>query len=281
MSTQNPPTMSELLTHTTTRMRGQLSDNELSVGTGFFFKFKIDEKLIPVIITNKHVVENCLSLEFTINAADQNNNRVNFEHLNCKINEDILKKTLVLHSEKEIDLCAIPIANILNQFENENKKYYIKLLDDSLIPSETDLQTYTAIEDVTMIGYPNGIWDETNNLPVARRGATATHPKVNYNGKHEFLVDIAVFPGSSGSPIFLFNQGSYSTPRGITMGSRLKLLGINYAVYTHGVEGEIIMKKTPTTVKRIAESNIPNNLGIIIKSNKILDLESNLRSLLK
>ena len=54
-----------------------------------------------------------------------------------------------------------------------------------------------------MIGYPDGIWDSVNNLPVIRKGITATHPHISWNGKTEFLTDIASFPGSSGSPYFL------------------------------------------------------------------------------
>ncbi len=44
-----------------------------------------------------------------------------------------------------------------------------------------------------MIGYPNGIWDEANNMPIIRRGITATHPNFNYNGKPEFMIDAACF----------------------------------------------------------------------------------------
>lgn len=52
-----------------------------------------------------------------------------------------------------------------------------------------------------MVGYPDGIWDEFNNQPIVRRGITATHPKNDFNGKGEFLIDAVCFPGSSGSPV--------------------------------------------------------------------------------
>jgi len=53
----------------------------------------------------------------------------------------------------------------------------------------------SAIEDIIMIGYPDGIWDSINNQPIIRRGITATQPKNNFNGKQEFLIDAACFPG--------------------------------------------------------------------------------------
>jgi len=280
MSNQNQPSPSEILTHTTTRIKGDLPSNKVSVGTGFFFAFKIKEQQIPVIITNKHVIEDCTKLKFAINEADEKGNRINENHLNGILQEDDMKKFIVFHPEEHVDLCAIPIGSVINNAETLGKKTYLKWLNPSFIPTKEEWKSFSAVEDITMIGYPNGIWDEKNNLPITRRGITATHPKIDYDGNSEFLIDTAVFPGSSGSPVYLFNQGSYATDRGITMGTRLKLLGINYAVYTHTAEGDIIIKKTPTTAKPITETEVPNNLGIIIKSHKILDFEPLIQKLI-
>ena len=57
------------------------------------------------------------------------------------------------------------------------------------------------VEDVLMIGYPNGLWDTTHNMPIIRRGTIATDIKLDYNEKKEFVIDAACFPGSSGSPV--------------------------------------------------------------------------------
>ena len=58
-----------------------------------------------------------------------------------------------------------------------------------------------------MIGYPRGIYDEANNLPIVRRGITATSMGRDYNSKPEFMIDMACFPGSSGSPVFMDKTG--------------------------------------------------------------------------
>ena len=273
MSTQKKTSTSELLTHTTTRIEGDLKNNKTSVGTGFFFNFRNGDVDIPVIITNKHVIKDCYNLRYTFNESDEKKGRINDKHLNVTMDEITMKKMIVLHPEDDVDLCAIPVAPIIDTVVKQGKKLYLKWLDKTFLPSTTDWASFSALEEITMIGYPNGIWDKENNLPIARRGITATHPRIDYNGKSEFLIDTAVYPGSSGSPIYLFNQGSYATDKGISMGTRLKLLGINYAVYTHTAEGNITIEKTPTTEKPIAETLVPNNLGVIIKSIKILDFE--------
>src|SRR5690606_32118899 len=119
-------------------------------------------------------------------------------------------------------------------------------LDKSLIMSDEELDQLTALEDIIMIGYPNGIWDSVNNLPIMRRGITATHPKMDFNGKPEFMIDAACFPGSSGSPIILLNEGSYRTQDSIVMGSRVKLLGVLYAGPVSTVTGNIQVVNIPT-----------------------------------
>ncbi len=67
--------------------------------------------------------------------------------------------------------------------------------------------SFSTVEEVLMVGYPNGLVDEINNLPIFRRGITATHPAIDFNGKPLAAVDIACFPGSSGSPIVILSDG--------------------------------------------------------------------------
>ena len=39
----------------------------------------------------------------------------------------------------------------------------------------------SAVEEILMIGYPNGLWDAVNNYPLIRRGVTASHPAVDFD----------------------------------------------------------------------------------------------------
>jgi len=132
-----------------------------------------------------------------------------------------------------------------------------------------------AIEEIVMVGYPNGIWDHVNNPPVFRRGATATHPNTDYCGKKEFMIDAACFPGSSGSPVLLYNFGNYSDRKGnVIIGSRIKLLGVLFAAPQHTATGEIVIANIPTAVKPVAISRIPNNLGLVIKASRLMEFDA-------
>jgi hypothetical protein len=94
------------------------------------------------------------------------------------------------------------------------------------------------------------------------------------------VIDCACFPGSSGSPVLIFDQGGYFDAKG-TMhvgGSRIILLGALYAGPQHHAEGEIKIINTPLSQVPITLSKIPNNLGFVVKSQKIHDFRSLLLS---
>lgn len=169
----------------------------------------------------------------------------------------------------------MPINPIIEDSHNRlNKTFFYKWFDNSLIPSSQQLNEIDIAEEIIMIGYPNGLWDSVNNMPIVRRGSMATNISLDHNGKREFMIDAACFPGSSGSPVILFNKGGYTDKQGnLNWGNgRLYLLGILYAGPQLTVTGEIQVVTVPNAQqKALSVSHIPNNLGYIIKSSAILD----------
>ena len=88
------------------------------------------------------------------------------------------------------------------------------------------------------------------------------------------MADAACFPGSSGSPVLICNVGGYRDKQGnLNWGSsRIFLLGILYAGPQLTVTGEIKVVNIPNMQqKQLAISHIPNNLGYVIKSERIMD----------
>ena len=58
------------------------------------------------------------------------------------------------------------------------------------------------------------------------------------------------------------------------------LIGIVFAVAQHTVTGDLRIVDVPTNCIPQAVTNIPNNLGVVIKAQKILDFESIIREIL-
>lgn len=264
----------EQLTHSTVRIETDLHGGGLSTGTGFYMNFlQKEDSCIPVIVTNKHVVANAKNGQFHVTLATKEDLPDTGKHQQFQF--DQFEQRCIKHPNPEVDLAAFLIGPLVNQIQQTGGNLFYIPLQTNLIPKDEERESYSSMEDVIMIGYPNGIWDAKNNLPVIRRGITATHANVSWNGKPEFLTDIASFPGSSGSPVFLANIGGYMDNKGNTyMGShRIRLLGVHYAGAMHTASGQIKIVTAPTSNVPIPITQIPNNIGVAINSKEILGLE--------
>lgn len=264
------PHITEQLTYNTIRI-----ETDKAVGTGFFFNFKVEKdstKYIPVIITNKHVVNGAtrifLYFRKSINGIPENGNAIIYEIPNSP-------RTVIQHPSPNTDLVVIPIGQILQQIQKDNILVYTIAFSENEIPTnEFQKNEFKTFEEIFMIGYPNGLWDKTNNMPIVRKGITATPSYLDYNGKNEFLIDIAAFGCSSGSPIFQYNDSGYIDKRGTAKfgSSRLFLLGILYAGPLYTVNGEVIKTIPGTSIEKV-KSEVPMNLGYVIKSSEILEFK--------
>lgn len=248
-----------------------VNGNQTSTGTGFFFNFEDEKKnQIPVIITNKHVVFGSKDIKLFFKKVKNGEPDYGAPYIVTIPNNS---KTVIQHPNKDVDLVAIPTAHI---YEELSKKgigiFYIATTEDGIPDDLTQKKELKSIENIWMIGYPNGLWDMKNNMPIVREGITATTPYMDYNGKREFLVDVAAFPGSSGSPIFFYrdfytDKDDYRAKIGI----KLYLLGVLYAGPQFTAQGNVI-KVNPTDPTSVL-TNIPMNLGCVIKANEILEFK--------
>lgn len=268
----NSLTLSEQIMYSTVRIECFLGDGSKSTGTGFFYTFLGKEDIdVPAIVTNKHVIRDSWLGRIHLTVEDSKGNPINTEHIPIEFGN--FQNMWLFHPDPDVDLCMMPMDPIFLQCKELDKNIFYKTLDKSLIPNKSQSERFGAIEEITMVGYPSGLWDEVNNLPIIRRGITATHPNVNYNGREEIMVDIACFPGSSGSPVLILNETSYSDRTGVVLGQRVHLIGILYAGPQFTTTGDIHVVNIPTSQKPISVSQIPMNLGLIVKSHKLLDFE--------
>ncbi|RSP91914.1 serine protease [Acinetobacter baumannii] len=262
-------TLAESLLYSTVKITSTLRGQTIGAGTGFYTSFrKTSEYIAPMLITNKHVIENADSIFIQCHIKHPNHNRPSGKLIRVSLS---LNDKVFNHPDSNVDLCAIPLIDLINQTNNDGNIIFVSPIHMSWIPDESDWEYFDAIEEVTMIGCPNGLFDSVNNLPLIRQGVTATSPNKPYNGKQEFMVDMACFPGSSGSPILLYNPSGYFDKR---TGSyffgktRLKLIGVLYAGPQISNTGQIILNKGPQF-----EISSMMHLGIAIRSSELKKLE--------
>lgn len=213
--------ISTQLLYTTVPIYAQKNDGSLSSGTGFMFSIREDDiTSIPLLITNYHVLENSVAgfveLHIGENGMPTNKStRIQFD--NSIIGSNRLGN---------LDLVAVPMAATLMDLQNKNINIFFRSVDQKMIPTNAQCENFSAVEDITFIGYPSGLYDERNKISIIRQGITATPIWNDFRGEKAFLIDAGVFPGSSGSPVFIYNQGTYPTKDGIAVGNRLLFVGI-------------------------------------------------------
>jgi hypothetical protein len=182
--------VAEQLAHTTVRLECDLPGGEVSTGTGFFFNFAVEgAKAIPAIVTNPHVVKDATVGRFQLTVQGPNGGPIVGSTVSVSL--DTFEPRWIPHPSPTIDLCAMPLGPLLHEARAKGKSIFYRQFALSDVATDAELKALDQIEEITMIGYPNGLWDKTNNMPVFRRGATATHPALDWNGSPEFMIDAA------------------------------------------------------------------------------------------
>jgi hypothetical protein len=265
-----PETAMEQLFFTTARLQCQKSDEAWS-GTGFFTTIPVtngDDQAI--LVTNRHVVSspgigNADEIQIIAPAGlpPYESDRPMFGQ---SATLTVQNPTFETHVNDKVDVAAM----LINELPfNGPYRLYTKSLPVEYFINDDALDTLDALEEVTFIGYPSAIYDTVNMTPIARHGWTATPVSLDYAGDPAFLIDASVFPGSSGSPVFIVNKGSYTHRLGATIPvmHRVILLGIVAAVYQREEEGRLI----PALNLPRVTVNQPLNLGIVYKTRTILE----------
>ena len=276
-----PTSLNEQILFSTVRIESILHNGTISTGTGFFFKFNFEPE-ITCLITNKHVVEGAVTGKFQLHESTiidgQTQPSGNFFTLEL----DRFMSRWIPHPDDNIDLCAMLLQPLSSEARRLNKIIFNIVLDDKLIFDDIALSKFNAVEEILMVGYPIGLWDDANNLPLIRRGITATYAFIDFKGKSIGVIDMACFPGSSGSPVLILNEGTYGTKSGTMIGSsRAVLLGILYAGPCMIAEGEIVTKMIPTSNQPISYTQFPIHLGYIVKAKEILVLGKRIHEVLR
>lgn len=199
----------------------------VSQGTGFFYVHNQEKNSILFLVTNHHVLtgsspsENKLpigdniSFQFHLSEEDPGKTKSVCLSLFTKDGKPVWINN---PSYPDADLAVIPIVPIL--FDGCK----VFGISEEWVKGNLMIRPTT---NVTLVGYPYGLYDEKNSLPIWKTGSVASEPKMDFNGKPLFLVDVSAFPGMSGSPVFAISYGMYETEEGATtVGGIRKFMGI-------------------------------------------------------
>jgi len=267
--------ISQQLSLITVRITCDLLAGGRATSTGFFIDASTREgKLLPLIITNRHVISGAKSFHFSMTKGtpDGGPEFGSLINLTCKEAQE----AWVGHPDPNVDLCALPFSATFTNLKNSGKSFAWRCFGKEQLATPEFMKGLTAMQPVKMIGYPIGLHDEVNNMPIFRSGVTATHPFLDFNGRKEFVVDMACFPGSSGSPVILYREPlPVKAGAGVTVSGNepvIRLLGVLYAGPQYTAKGSVTVLPVPNALVPVAETSIPANLGYVIKCERVIEL---------
>lgn len=222
-----------------------------SIGTGFLYQVPVSkEKHCILLVSNRHVYgDPTKPIQLMFHRRDET------DPSHPKLGETVtladtqFESVFTGHPDPAVDLACINISKIGH---NEPPIFY-KNLTDGLLP-DFEHERLLPGNDVWFVGYPANRFDTANNLPVLRRGHIASIPKVDFEGRAEFLIDAQVFPGSSGSPVFT------------SIGNHFKLVGVVSQTMIKNEQLQAIPTGAALGVQQIL------GLGIVLKASLLSPL---------
>lgn len=254
----------------TVRIDTILEDGSEGSGTAFIVEHAHARGRRRFIVTNRHLVEGVRrgGVIFTRGHHGQPLIGQRF-HLGI----DEFPHAWFMHPDPAIDLAIVPLRPLEQAAQAQGIELYVHAVDTRLVPDAATIRAFDALEDVLFVGYPSGVWDQVNLMPILRRGTTATPMALDFEGRAEFLIDAAVYPGSSGSPVFV---GQPERLRGAPTGDRrLLLAGVVSAVFFREEAQRLVPAPVPATVRRdlpLVMGAEMIDLGLVIKARAVTDV---------
>lgn len=240
-----------------------------ATGTGFVYLHKRNGKSRYFVVTNKHVIKDAIRGEMIFHEGELINGKMT-PKLRCGLSVPFNEHDFWGNSNNLIDIAVMNISTIVNvNLEN----FYLMAITEKVRPKdEKKDKLISPIEEVLFIGYPIGIWDTKNYLPIVRKGITATPYYINFENEKKYLIDAAVFPGSSGSPVFIYRSGTHLDNSGdMQIGEQLYFIGIISEYLKVTKKGKIIKEEIPSSLESYVEIDQALNLGIVFNDAAVVE----------
>lgn len=270
-------TIAEQLYFNTILIESQTNEGITSVGTGFIIDAVHKTRQGSFLVTNKHVINGGTKGVLRFHLKEDGSPKLQQGY---KLNVPDFKVYWMGHPDPKVDVTLMSMSVVLEHAKQSGKELYYRSIPQSLCPSERDLEELDALEEIVFIGYPLGIYDEAQYLPVVRRGITASPVQVDHDGERKFLIDAAVFPGSSGSPVFILDRGVYpKRGGGVVLADRTHFLGILAAGYYESSTAAVVRTPIPTGGQHPSGTGKQMiNLGIVFKADTVFELAQSIIS---
>lgn len=178
------------------------SNNTVDQGSSFFYHSDKGDFLV----SNRHVLfpKETIpdSIIFSLKQSSLITDKTEWKQI--KMDQRYLLENLRLHPNRHIDVASIKLNKLFQTLTKERfYRPYAVTNPDSLQLSDVNPEIG---DDVLIIGYPKGYYDEFNKIPIMKSGVIASFFGLQFQNQPCYIVDSKLFPGSSGSIVISKHQ---------------------------------------------------------------------------
>jgi S1-C subfamily serine protease len=188
--------MNTLLMKTTFRIEGSGS-----VGTGFVLGKNVGDSGRYVLVTAAHVLEDI---------------KEEFAHVHFRIEKTVdewkrIETALRIRSNGKPLWTKHPDADVAVMYIGVPTGAIDGVIGTPLLANDEMLRRYEVHpgDALNCLGFPLGFESSEVGFPVLRSGKIASYPLVPTKQTKTFLIDIEVFPGNSGGPVFFTDSNRH------------------------------------------------------------------------
>lgn len=260
----------EQLIYAIVRIETEESDNKKGLGTSFVFNCYIDKTTSPFLVTNKHIVEGVRKGYIYFTQANDDQPQIG-KVIRVPITD--FEDAWCGHPDPDIDIAVMPLGEVTKVAKEQGLDLYYKSIPLDLIPTDNDLSDLDLMQDIIILGYPEGMYDQLHNYPLIRKGITASPPNIDFNGIKIFLIDASVYKGSSGSPVLIYNRGIHKTRENVQIAGKtyIKFLGVVGKASYSETKGIIETVQGGRLVKSSIKTKEMIDLGVVYKASTVLE----------
>ena len=135
-------------------------------------------------------------------------------------------KALKYQVEGYACVCIPLLGTIENLRVHSNITVYYRSINEAMFLDEAKLNELPALSRVVALSFSDMLIDDYNYLPIMHSGNICTPVCNNYKGEPCFLVEMASDCALDGSPVFIYDNGTFLEGDNLIMGDRVIMLGL-------------------------------------------------------
>ena len=257
--------VSEILQSTTVRIETFANDREGLVSTGLIYEFRSEENTYPFLVTTRHSIDGAGNGRITLVPEDRGRPALGKGYT---LDIDNFEQLWHRHPDEAVDLAVTPFVPFVRHVEESGIPVFFNSLNEQSLWQPGAGPEPSPLEEVVFVGYPSGISDARHMLPVLSRGITATPLGVDYRGERHLVINGPLYPGCSGSPVFLLDKGAEADD---ASGETVRLLGCMTSGYDRA-PGKSGRGLRPLGELFDDEDSLPGDFAGVLRASLFVDL---------